>query len=268
LKTELVVALVAAVAAIVSALFSAWSQVRVTRLTAQLQRDHSKEEQIAELEQIMARFREPLGYAAYDLQSRLFGILQRNLIGTYVEQGDERSRSYVVNNTVFLIAQYFAWIEIIRKEIQFLDLGESKQSWALARLRDKVYSLWRTDDFVDDPLFRVFAGEQRAIGEQMIREGPRGPECIGYAAFLSHSEFEENPLLNDLRADVLQLRTELRRAQPRLMALQHALIDLLCVLDPDYIRFPKESRTKVGEKELPECGDIIAQLSASFDSES
>ena len=37
------------------------------------------------------------------------------------------------------------------------------------------------------PLSRMFAGEQRAIGELMIREGPRPLECMGYAEFLRKS---------------------------------------------------------------------------------
>jgi hypothetical protein len=133
MKTEVTVAIIAATAAIASALFSALGQVRITRLKAQLERDLSKEEQKGELERIMARFREPLGYAAFDLQSRLYNVLEQNLVSVYIERGDERSRSYVVNNTVFLVGQYFAWTEIIRKEIQFLDLGESTLSSTLAR---------------------------------------------------------------------------------------------------------------------------------------
>src|SRR5215471_12874053 len=35
------------------------------------------------------------------------------------------------------------------------------------------------------------------------------------------------------------------RARPRLIAFTNALIDLLQFLDPDFVRFPKERRTKV-----------------------
>jgi hypothetical protein len=239
----LITAIAALVGAIISALFSARSQLQVARLSAQLQRERSQEERRAELERTIARFKEPLGYATYDLQSRFFNILVLHLIDTYVERGDERSRSYVVNNTVFLIAQYFAWTEIIRKEIQFIDLGKSEQTRDLARLRDNVHSVWQTDSF--NPSLRVFAGEQRAIGERMIREGPRGPECIGYAEFLGYIESSKDPLLNTLQSDVLELNTMLPTARPRLVALQHHLIDLLAFLDPEYIRFPEDRRTKV-----------------------
>ena len=114
MEPGVVVALITATASMaaapVSALLSARSQLRVARLSAQLQRESSQEEQREEHERTIARFKEPLVYATYDLKSRFFNIPRLNVIEAYVEHGDERSKSYVVDNTVFLIAQYFAWI--------------------------------------------------------------------------------------------------------------------------------------------------------------
>jgi len=188
------------------------------------------------------RYREPLARSAYDLQSRLYNILMQNLIEIYYTRGNERERSYVVNNTVFVVAQYFAWTEIIRREIQYIDLGEDAQTRQMTRLQDDIYSLWQTDSF--GPLFRVFAGEQRAIGERMTREGARGCECMGYATFLD--EIDENPsaLINNLCDDVRSFSSRLDEARPRLAAVQNAMIDLLAFLDPNFVRFPKERRTK------------------------
>jgi len=142
-----------------------------------------------------------------------------------------------------LVAQYFAWTEIIRRDIQYIDLGQDKKARDLVRLQDDIYALFQTDEF--DSMFRVFAGEQRAIGERMIRDGPRGPECVGYGAFLDQLAKAPDPLLEPVRQDVQTLSTKLEVARPRLVALQNALIDLLAVLDPDFIRFPAERRTKV-----------------------
>jgi hypothetical protein len=247
MQTPVIAASIAAIAAVISATFAARTQVRVVRLNAQLARDRAQEERMTDSERIVSRYREPLGHAAYDLQSRLYNILNQSLIEKYVNQGDERTRYYVESNTVFLIAQYFAWTEIVRKEIQFIDLGENDKTRQLARLRDNVYSLWQTDSF--HPLFRVFAGEQRAIGEKMIVEGPRGPECIGYATFLNSSSHHGDYLIKALRSDTLQLTTLLPVARPRLVKLQHALIDLLSFLDPDGIRFSLDRRTKVDQRQ-------------------
>jgi len=250
MEAPVIAASIAAIAAVISAAFAARTQVRVARLNALLARDRAQEERKADSERIIARYREPLGHAAYDLQSRLFNILKKDLFERFVILGNDRTQSYILNNTVFLIAQYFAWTEIIRKEIQFIDLGENEQTRRLTRLRDTIYSLWQTDSLC--PLFRVFAGEQRAIGESMIVEGPRGPECIGYSAFLNSSAHHEDHLLIALRSDTLELSTLLPAARPRLVKLQHALVDLLAFLDPDGIRFPLDRRTKVDQWQRPE----------------
>ena len=243
MKTELVVALISVVVAVASGVLAIWGQSASTRLSAELEDLRTVENRRFEREKSVARYREPLGRAAYDLQSRLYNILQQGLIKVYHDNGSDRERSYVLDNTVFLIAQYFAWTEIIRRDIQFLDLGADENTRQLARLQDDVYFLWQTDKF--SPLLRVFAGEQRAIGERMIRDGPRGPECIGYAMFLDETHKHRDELLNALRTDVRDFSTRLPEARPRLVAIQNAMIDLLDFLDPSYIRFPQERRIRV-----------------------
>ena len=243
MTTELVIALLSAAVAIVSATFSIWGQTKAARIAADLENFRRTEERRHEQEKSVARYREPLGRAAYDLQSRLYNILQLGLIRKYYDHGSARERSYVVSNTVFLAAQYFAWTEIIRREIQYLDLGTDEKTRQLARLQDGIYSLWQTDKF--GPLFRVFAGEQRAIGECMIRRGPTGDRCIGYETFLKRDQRRKDQLLEALEVDVRSFSTRLPAARQRLVALQNALIDLLDFLDPNHIRFPKERRQKI-----------------------
>lgn len=243
MSTELFVALTSAVVAIASAGFAFWGQSKSARVADELQGFRKAEERRLEREQSVARYREPLGRAAYDLQSRLFNILNQGFLNVYYTNGSDRERSYALENTVFLTGQYFAWTEIIRRDIQYLDLGADDKTRELARLQDAISSLWQTTEF--SPLFRVFAGEQRAIGERMIRESQRGPECVGYAAFLDEAPKHQDELLNALRLDIRNFSTCLPDACPRLVAIQNAIIDLLHFLDPDNIRFPKERRTKV-----------------------
>jgi hypothetical protein len=155
MEPQILAALIAAIAAIVSAVYSRQNQLSVVRLSAQLERQRLQEERRAEAEQIMARLSEGLGQAAYDLQIRLYSILRQEFIGMHVKAGDERARSYVVNNTAFLIAQYFAWAELIRRDIQFLDSGESERTRHFNGLRAKVSNIWQTDhpDFESEPPF-------------------------------------------------------------------------------------------------------------------
>jgi len=241
--TDLVVALVSGAVALTAGALAVWGQFRSTRLSAELESLRFAEQRRIDSEKAVSRYREPLARSAYDLQSRLFNILKQDLVEAYLDNGNERERSYVVENTTFLIAQYLAWTEIIRQEIQFLDLGQDDQTRQLARLQDDICSLFLTDGF--GRLFRIFAGEQRAIGESMIRSGERGLECVGYATFLDGLGNSPDALLEPIRDDVRTLSVRLHEARPRLVALQNALIDLLAFLDPDFVRFPEERRWKV-----------------------
>jgi hypothetical protein len=243
MNTELIIALISAAVAIVSAILAIWGQMKSARLAVELEDLRAAENRRLEREKSVARYREPLGRAAYDLQSRLYNIIQQKFIKVYLDNGSERERTYAIKNTVFLAAQYFAWTEIIRRDIQFLDLGADDKTRELARLQDRIYSLWQTDAY--GPLFRVFAGEQRALGEEMICDSARGPNCMGYAVFLEETKQTKDQLLNALKADVQDLSSRLPEARVRLIAIQNALIDLLDFLDPNFIRFPKERRTKI-----------------------
>jgi hypothetical protein len=188
-----------------------------------------------------------LARSAYDLQSRLYNILKQNLIDVYLVHGDERGKTYVIDNTVFLIAQFQCWSEQVRRGVQFIDLGKSEKTRELTRLQDSIYSLWVTD--AHPPPLRIFAGEQRAIGEALIQTDDKGLEqlgCVGYGAFLKRFTPGANPLIDALRADVSSLGAQgIDSATERLKSVQNALIDLLVMLDPDYIRFPADRRTKV-----------------------
>jgi len=229
--------------AIAAAIIAIVGQLRVRRVEAQLALQKAEADRRAEAERTARRFSEPLGRAAYDLQSRIFNIVRSDFLHTYLRHGDKRTRSYAIRNTLFVIAQYFAWTELVRLEIQFINLGADEDTRKLTELRDSIYSIWQTNEY--HPLFRIFAGEQRAIGERIIREGPRGPGCLGYASFLDCYKAHPDPLLCALEADIALLGTNLPQALPRLTALQHSLIDLLDFLDPKYVRFPQKTRTKL-----------------------
>ena len=246
MSTELIVALLAGVVAMASATLAYRGQLRTTRLEAEFASAAESREDERQRRETYRPYLEPLGRAAYDLQSRRYNILEQNLIRVYLIDGDERQSNYVVDNTTFLIAQYFAWTEIVRQEIQFIDLGKEKRTRKLSYLQDDIHSLWQTDRSGRfSPSFLVFAGEQRAIGEKMVVERTNGLTCVGYGTFLAQGGGEAKFLLGPLREDILSLQHDLGLARPRLVALQNALIDLIDFLDPKNKRFPPEKRKKV-----------------------
>ena len=244
MNATIIAAIISAVVALAAGVIAIVGQVRVKRLEAQLALRKAEADRRAETEKTAQKFREPLGRAAYDLQSRIYNIIKSDFLNAYLENGDERTKSYAIKNTLFVIAQYFARTELVRQEIQFIDLGADEQTRKLSELQDSIYSIWQTNAY-GDPLFRIFAGEQRAIGERLIRNDPRGPECMGYASFLDFYKEHPDPLLSAVEADVAALGSNLPRALPRLVALQHALVELLDFLDPSFVRFPQRSRTKL-----------------------
>ena len=82
-----------------------------------------------------------------------------------------------------------------------------------------VTNTWLRDDF--GPVLRIFRGDQRGIGEQMIRQGPHGLECIGYATFLDRLRDDAERFLGGLRDDVEGFVGNPNAAAPRLATLQH-----------------------------------------------
>ncbi|MBO9652096.1 MAG: hypothetical protein J7605_26605 [Variovorax sp.] len=209
---------------------------------ARLLRDARLDDRQFELEQIMSRYRGPLLHAVYDLQSRLYNVLVNGFFDTYLIGGSATQRHYAENNTAFLIAQFFSWTEIIRQEVQFIEFSESDKTRRLSDLRDEIYGLWQTDRFVD-PLM-IWAGEQRAIGELMIEQRGTQLTCKGYASFLRSFGAAQEPLMDRLTNAVHASAAARASAHDRLLAVQHKLIDILDVLDPDHVRFRAASRSR------------------------
>jgi|SRR6185312_6103601 len=244
MNTEMSVPLLSGVIAIGSAAIAVWGQFRVTRLNHDIEKFKLK----AEDDRNSAHYREPLARSAADLQSRLFNILAQDFVGKFMIRGTPREQTYALSNTVFLFAQFFAWTEATRLEIQFISLDADTKTQALSALQSRIYSLLQSDDF--SASFRLFTGEQRAIGERMLVSRQSGLRCVGYSEFLAENRVSNDALLGELHANVESLKTMLIEATPRLVALQHALIELIDHLDPNCVRFPKEERSKWQRKKV------------------
>jgi hypothetical protein len=232
MQTEVLVAVIAATVALVSAGGSIWASLKIHADTA----NRDKERQVH-------RVREPLARAAFDLQSRIYNILEKSFLDEFYLRGDEREKNYAEYNTVFQIAQYFCWSEILRRDIQFIDLGYDKGTRDLSNILDKITRYWGTDS--EPELLRIFSGEQRAIGDALIIKNSAGLECIGYGAFLKDIIGSSNPLIEALREDVRSTSSDDGQARGRLGCIQRALVDLVDLLDPRFQRFPKNKRSKI-----------------------
>ena len=151
MEVQLTVALIAGAVALASAAGTILSSRRNAEQAAvnsqeieQLKIDYDRFKAATQKQSEISRFSEPLARSAYDLQSRLYNILKQGLVEAYLVRGNDREKSYVTNNTVFLVGQYLCWTELDRREIQYIDLGESSKTRELLRLQDTIYALWGT----------------------------------------------------------------------------------------------------------------------------
>jgi hypothetical protein len=244
-------AVVAVVAALVSARTASSTAILQARLQSELEERRERADKASRLEQVMSRYRDPLLNAAFDLQSRIYNLTVGDF-WVYVRSDDEEERGYAVKSTLFVIAQYLAWAEALRRGVQFLDLGELKRNQDLVGRLEAIRSTLATDSRFG-PEFRIFRVHQRAIGEVMLEAVPDEDseggqwQCRGYASFCSKLKQDEffGSWFDRLDRDVRELASDIGPARARLVTLQHALINLLDFLDESAVRFPQQLRSKI-----------------------
>jgi hypothetical protein len=199
-----------------------------------LTRSRDADTKAQEAARLVAKYRDPLLRSAFDLQSRIYNIYRPG--GFTLEKDPE----YFRLNTLFLIAEFLGWLEVIRRELQFVDLGAVQATNDLGRRLARVQELLANTTEWHDGCY-VYRGYQRAIGELMLTRvdndapGGRRHECIGYAAFVAaHADPNFAKWFRRLGDAIEQLSAE---KPARLVAVQHALIDLVDFLDPQLDRF-------------------------------
>ena len=199
-------------------------QAEVHRRTAIIDRDLRAEE-------VLTRYREPLAAAAFDLQSRLYNILRMNFFDKYGE-GHPRAED-ALSTTLFRLAQYFGWTEILRRDIQFLSFPEDDATRRVAQLQSKTSKRFLTDS--PGPALMIWADEQRAIGELMIVEEHGKVLCMGYANFTKQCDGAFAAWRDRLRIEVHE-----EAAQARLRDVQHLLCELVETLDAERVRYTED----------------------------
>jgi hypothetical protein len=206
--------------------------------------EHRKrsEDRAEALEHVLSLYRDPLLRAAVDLQSRIYNIEARDFFAFYRE-GTESERTYTLDHTLYVFAEYFGWAEILRREIQFLNLGDVERTRQVRKGLDAVSETILSNE-IEGSRFRIFRGHQRAIGEIMMtppqQQGnvpSRRHETIGFAAFVDRLGDESfGRWFTDLRSDVLTMACDPDLHVKRLVLVQHALVDLFTVMDPHHVR--------------------------------
>jgi len=208
----------------------------------------------ASAEEMAMRYRIPLLRAAFDLQTRLYNIGQQDFLGKFAG-GDEsppEHRDYAVANTLYLVAQYLCFSEIIRHGMLFLDPVDRTRQRDLMNAMEAVRDAFSNTVKIEGGALCLFRGEQRAIGEIMLTErqgappGAPGWDCIGYAAFVARLEEPEfDRWFTLLRRSLDDIRAEVRAHDQRLIELQNGLLDLIGLMDPEHEQLPGELRDRL-----------------------
>jgi len=187
--------------------------------------------------------------AAYDLQSRLFGFVQYGLL-SYA--GDETKKDLIYTYTAFLVGQYLSWTYILRRQAQFLRFSTDKTNKRLNAILDDITNQFSLDRHKGEDPFMLWRGQQMAIGELMTKSEDNDQlYCMGFGAFAIKyaAEPDFKKWFEPIEAGVHSLvEAQARRnfvANYRLRRLQHLLIDLVLLLDPEYATSGPNKQLKV-----------------------
>lgn len=214
---------------IFAAILSAIVAVRQSRADERLALLTHKLSADEEAAAVLRRYREPLAAAAFELQSRLYNMLRLDFFAKF---GDGDRADDAVRSTVFRLAQYFGWTEIMRGDIQFLSFPEAEETRRVAQLQYRIGDVFRTDRY-PSPMM-IWTDEQRAIGERMIIEARGRVLCMGYADFRDSWE-ETLPWTRRISSEL-----EDPAARARLTEAQHLLCDLVEALDIARVRYTED----------------------------
>jgi hypothetical protein len=251
-SVELIVALISAVLSVAAGFLSTNANRRAREFEFQLERQRRQEDAADVAKRLLNQYRDPLIDAANTLQGRLYNIVAQNFLGKfYTAESNEDDKRYARDYTVYAIAEYLCWVEILRREMRFHDLGNVQEHRDLMTRLTSIQYAFQRDDIPAN--FQVFRGRQRAVAEVMMvptnaSDGPRS-ECLGYAGFSRKlaEDTEFRSWFAQLQADVDSVACGSSAENARLVYLQRELVGLMNFLDEKAVRVPPQFRRPLDE---------------------
>ncbi|NUR73474.1 MAG: hypothetical protein HOU81_21865 [Hamadaea sp.] len=243
-------AVVSVLGAIVAGVMTSWSSRKATAFQAKLERERHEETKAEQAAKVLSRYREPLLLAANSLQSRLYNAVRDEYLPVYLHCGDEEQEEYARVFTVYTLAEYLCWVEIIRRELRFLDLGAERENRDFTKRLLAVTNTLSDQKIYGSPHYRLFRGQQQALGELMMQPGADGHhDCLTYPEFTHR--LAEDPRFHRWFARLLRevddIADQSIAGNARIIDTQRALIDLIDFLDPDKTRLGADHREKYEE---------------------
>jgi hypothetical protein len=250
MDAQVVAALVAAAGSGIVAIASGGLGLRNQRRLNELDTEREKEvadhkaaleERAGEKQRIreeVLRWTNPVLDAVDALKSRLDNILNDDLYlalrhgrkARPVDPDWAASYDYVFPSTLYLFANYFAWIRLVQEKLSF-ELFESEQVKerffeALWRV-NKALASWPQPEVVGRGRdAQVFALQQRAIGEAVIRRDLESPRPMTVPEFLNAYDNKDDPTFNTLLGPLRELLEDLEPETKRWARLSLTLSEL------------------------------------------
>ncbi|KAG0652179.1 hypothetical protein D0Z07_0873 [Hyphodiscus hymeniophilus] len=253
---SIIIAIVSLVGSLAAAGFTGWISFYI---------DQVKRRSAAK--SLIHKYRDPLMLAAYDLQSRIWGLVQQGLLSYHA---DEDKKELVFVYTAFLVGQYLSWTYVLRRQAQFLRFSTDKTNKQLNQVLDAITNEFSLDRRRGEDPFMLWRGQQMAIGELMTLEEENGQlYCMGFAAFAHryHSDLEFKKWFQPIDAGIALLVQARERnnnvATFRLRRLQHLLIDLVLLLDQDGVALSPATAMKVDAARKCECFKCPSRMAPS-----
>jgi hypothetical protein len=221
----LVIAAISAAVALSSAVLSKRTQIQVTNLQTEADKEQRQWQAESEAKRILDRYRGPLLDAAWQLGDRLDDIRNDNF-GKYLAEGNPRRRDAKLT-TLFRFAYYFGWREFVRTEVQLLPFDREEATQTVAYLLGDITWVLASDK-LDYQHAWLWGDEQRGIGELMTEHEPSSTAIVrGHAAF--HRDYDNifkewmESFSRDLLADEAVKSERLRLVQWALFGLVRQL---------------------------------------------
>jgi hypothetical protein len=207
-----------------------------------------RREQHVRQRQLLATQRDPAVRAINELQGRLWVILSTGARNYHYakQQGEEE---YYIQSTAFLVAQYFAWSELMRRQMAALDYSD------LSLLIEKVSEAFAHGS----PGFQIYNLEQREIGERLMAQ----MKSDSNSAIFRYSDFRDlmaapkpPERLLALRDRSQYLLDHIEKEQERATRIQNALLDLLDFVDAErrWVRPDRRRKFSPNGEALPDTG--------------
>ncbi|KAH7304607.1 hypothetical protein B0I35DRAFT_363057, partial [Stachybotrys elegans] len=193
------------------------------------------------------KYRDPLLFAAKDLQYRLINILDMGVLHMDIGK-NQILQNQLQYYTFFAFGQLLSWIFILRRQAQFVCFGTQKENQKLIGKLDQIHNELSTAKYGHMAECMLWRGQQMALGEVMSEKDKNDEDqlfCIGYSRFVEKfagtRTFREWFLSLDLGMERIKAAQSNGDRVPdwRLRHLHHLLLDLIDLLKPESLHGPR-----------------------------